>query len=153
MKGLDVRRAALELLARREHSRYELVLKLVRRFGENRDVYNQEISKLAEEGLQSDRRLAESYIRSRAKKGQGPVKILKELEEKKVCDATVSDAYNECDVDFYGLAKTVAEKKFPALCAGFKSPQMKTLDVKTRARISRFLYQRGFSNDHIASLY
>ena len=153
MKAGDVRRAAMDLLARREHSRYELLLKLVKRFGENRDVYNQEISKLAEEGVQSDRRLANSHIRSRASKGQGPVKILRELAEKKVCNATVSDAYHECDVDFYKLAKTVAEKKFPALHDESKSLQMKTLDVKTKARISRFLHQRGFSSDHIASLY
>ncbi|MBT7797043.1 MAG: hypothetical protein HN556_09230, partial [Gammaproteobacteria bacterium] len=29
----------------------------------------------------------------------------------------------------------------------------KTLDMKTRARISRFMQQRGFSYDHISSLY
>jgi SOS response regulatory protein OraA/RecX len=30
---------------------------------------------------------------------------------------------------------------------------METLDIKARARISRFMQQRGFSYDHISSLY
>jgi SOS response regulatory protein OraA/RecX len=30
---------------------------------------------------------------------------------------------------------------------------MKVLDMKVRARISRFMQQRGFSYDHISDLY
>ncbi|MBT5788958.1 MAG: hypothetical protein HOI11_00655, partial [Gammaproteobacteria bacterium] len=46
IKPSDVRRAAMDLLARREHSRYELLLKLTRRLGDNPELFEQEIGKL-----------------------------------------------------------------------------------------------------------
>jgi len=79
LKPLDVRRAAMDLLARREHSRYEIAVKLARRFGDNPKLFEQEVVKLTDEGLQSDRRLAEAFIRARTNRGRGPVKIKMEL--------------------------------------------------------------------------
>ena len=70
-RSLDIRRAALGLLARREHSRTELLRKLLRRFPEKLALIKEELGALSEEGLQSDRRLAEVYVRSRAAQGRG----------------------------------------------------------------------------------
>ena len=58
----DHRHIAMDLLARREHSRRELISKLkVRGFeGEEVEAY---LDRLAEKGLQSDHKFAESYIR------------------------------------------------------------------------------------------
>jgi regulatory protein len=142
----DVRRAAMDLLARREHSHHEIVLKLTRRFGDHPEFFEQEIGKLTNEGLQSNRRLAEAYIRSRTNRGQGPVKIRMELRAKKVGDETISTAFEECGIDFSELAQSVAGKKFGDELG-------KATDMKTRARISRFMQQRGFSYDHISCLY
>ena len=166
IKPSDVRRAAMDLLARREHSRYELLLKLTRRLGDNPELFEQEIGKLTDEGLQSDRRLAEAFIRARTNRGQGPVKIKVELRAKQVGDEIISIAFEECGVDFAALARSVAVKKFGdelGKVADIKTLDMetldmetldiKTLDMKTRARISRFMQQRGFSYDHISSIY
>ena len=161
IKPSDVRRAAMDLLARREHSRYELLLKLTRRLGDNPELFEQEIGKLTEEGLQSDRRLAEAFIRARTNRGRGPVKIKVELRAKQVGDEIISIAFEECGVDFAALARSVAAKKFGdelGKVADIKTPDMETLDmerldIKARARISRFMQQRGFSYDHISSLY
>jgi regulatory protein len=166
IKPSDVRRAAMDLLARREHSRHELLLKLTRRLGDNPELFEQEIGKLADEGLQSDGRLAEAFIRARTNRGQGPVKIKMELRAKQVGDELISIAFEECDIDFAALARSVALKKFgdelgkvtdtkslDRESLDMKSLDMKSLDMKARARISRFMQQRGFSYDHISSLF
>jgi regulatory protein len=171
IKPSDVRRAAMDLLARREHSRYELLLKLTRRLGDSPELFEQEVGKLTDEGLQSDRRLAETFIRARTNRGQGPVKIKMELRAKQVGDEIISIAFEECGVDFTALARSVAARKFgdelgkvadiktldrDALdikALDIKALDIKALDIKTKARVSRFMQQRGFSYDHISSLY
>ena len=151
IKPSNVRRATMDLLARREHSRYEILVKLTRRFGDNPKLFEQEVGKLTDEGLQSDRRLAEAFIRARTNRGRGPVKIKMELRAKQVSDEIISIAFDECGVDFTLLAQSVAVRKFGGeLC---EVAGMETLDIKTKARISRFMQQRGFSYDHISSLY
>ena len=156
IKPSDVRRAAMDLLARREHSRYELLLKLTRRLGDNPELFEQEVGKLSDEGLQSDRRLAEAFIRARTNKGRGPVKIKMELRAKQVGDEIISIAFEGRGVDFSALAQSVAVKKFGielSKVADMETLNMETLDIKTKARISRFMQQRGFSYDHISSIY
>jgi regulatory protein len=151
-----VRRATMDLLARREHSRYEILVKLTRRFGENPRLFEQEVGKLTDEGLQSDRRLAEAFIRARTNRGRGPVKIKMELRDKQVDDEIISTALEECGVDFKMLAQSVAVRKFGGeLCevADIETLDLKSLDTKIKARILRFMQQRGFSYDHISSLY
>ena len=156
LKPSDVRRAAMDLLARREHSRYEIAVKLARRFGDNPKLFEQEVGKLTDEGLQSDRRLAEAFIRARTNRGRGPVKIKMELRAKQVGDEIISSAFEECGVDFSALAQAVAVKKFGDELGKVSSMEtlgIGALDIKIKARISRFMQQRGFSYDHIASLY
>jgi len=151
LKPSDVRRAAMDLLARREHSGYEIVVKLARRFGDNPKLFEQEVGKLTDEGLQSDRRLAEAFIRARTNRGRGPVKIKMELRAKQVSDEVISIAFEGCGVDFSALAQSVALKKFGGELG--EVTNMETLGIKTKARISRFMQQRGFSYDHISNLY
>jgi regulatory protein len=163
IKPSDVRRAVMDLLARREHSRYEILVKLTRRFGDNTELFKQEIGRLTNEGLQSDSRLAEAFIRARTNRGRGPVKIKMELRAKQVDDEIISIAFEECGVDFTALARSVAVKKFGDELGNVADIDMGTLemgtlgmgtlDMKAKARISRFMQQRGFSYDHISSLY
>lgn len=139
----DVRRAAMDLLARREHTRKELVHKLSKKFRALPEIVEEELDKLRAEGLQSDARLAEVFIRSRVSRGQGPVKIKMELRGKGVDDETLDLAFETCEVDWFALVEQVARKRF-----GESAPS----DVKERARRGRFLQQRGFNFDHIGSL-
>jgi regulatory protein len=172
---VDIRRAAMDLLARREHGAQELVQKLVKRFNKykprsKKDAGSDEqalddlssvvcfenltleerveaaVARLTEEGLQSDERLAEAFIRSRANRGQGPVKIKMELRQKGISDALIGLAMEEADQDWYALAADVATRKFADFEGKFDS------DPKERARRSRFLQQRGFCFDHISSI-
>lgn len=148
---VDVRRAAMDLLARREHSRLELSQKLGRRFPHQRELLEDEISILETEGLQSDARLAEAFVRVRTSRGQGPVKIRMELRGKGVPDETISLALEQCGIDWFELVSEVALKKYGDHFRQENVSQRASL--KTKAKVSRFLQQRGFSFEHISSLY
>ena len=142
----DIRLAAMDHLARREHSRLELRQKLSRRFPDHAEQIDIEVDRLTDEGLQSDVRLAEAFIRARTNRGQGPAKIRKELQVKGVSETDITLAFEESAIDWFGLVEEVARKKFGCLTEAGD-------DLRMKARVSRFLQQRGFSYDHIASLY
>ena len=73
-----VRRAAMDLLARREHGRAELTRKLRQR-GAPAELIEAALERLADEGLLSESRYIESFIRGRASSGYGPLRIREEL--------------------------------------------------------------------------
>jgi SOS response regulatory protein OraA/RecX len=65
-----LRRAAMDCLARREHSFYELQQKLTKKFPDtDPELLHTIADKLRVEGLQSDARFAESYVRYRKSRG------------------------------------------------------------------------------------
>lgn len=141
---VDIRRAAMDYLARREHSYQELIRKLQKKFPDATEaLIEQEVDKLREEGLQSDMRLAEALVRSRVSRGRGPLKIEAELREKGVDSGVVALALEDCDVDWVQLVVEVARKRF-----GPDQP----IDNRERAKRVRFLQQRGFSFEQISAL-
>jgi regulatory protein len=134
----------MDLLARREHSRLELRTKLGKRFDVDAHDIVVQVDRLEAEGLQSDRRLAEAYIRARSNRGHGPIKIRVELRVKGVDDDLSAAAFNECGIDWSALATEVEVRRFG------EDP---SIDLKEKARRGRFLLQRGFSFDHINQRY
>ena len=74
-------RVALELLARREHSRRELARKLAAR-GFPSDVVSAVLDQLERTGALADARFTDSFVRSRIGKGQGPQRIRAELAQR-----------------------------------------------------------------------
>lgn len=147
----------MDLLARREHSRQELYQKLLRRFSGQSDQIEIEIDRLTAEGLQSDERLAEAFIRARSSKGQGPVKIRSELRQKGVDDDAISLAMDASEIDWFEIAREVADRKFrlsePAAPSADETETGFGTAMREKARVSRFLQQRGFSFDHISNLF
>ncbi len=141
--GNDIRRAAMDLLARREHTRKELARSLRRQFSSMSETIEEELGKLREEGLQSDIRMAEALIRSRVSRGQGPVRIKAELRSKGLDDSEIQVALEAGEVDWFELVTQVSRKRY-----GEAPPS----SFKERAKRSRFLQQRGFSFEHISSL-
>lgn len=151
-KDIDIRRAAMNLLARREHSGKELHEKLSRRFPDagNEQILIQ-VDRLTNEGLQSDERLAEAFTRARVRRGQGPVRIRMELKGKGIdralIDSTLlSFTLNGESVDWSALAAEVAERKYPELHQASEDPRL-------RGKITRFLQQRGFTLEHFNHLF
>ena len=134
-------RTALDLLARREHSRRELEHKLAARgFTEERVAAT--LDALEESGELQSTRFTASFIRARAAKGQGPVRIRAELAERGIDRAQADELLRAADMDWAALAASVRDKRFGA---------QRPADFKDRARQARFLEYRGFESAQIGS--
>ena len=127
------------MLAGREHSARELSRKLVAK-GHSQDTAAQVLSSLQEQGLQSDQRFVEVFVRSRVGKGYGPIRIRQDLYQRGIDDELI-DAELTCSADrWVELARAVREKRFSQTEPGDR-------DVwNTQAR---FLARRGFPADLI----
>ena len=73
-----IRIKAMDILARREHSRKELFTKLSSHFPDYIDQLDDVLDQLKEGHLQSDQRFAEAFVRSRVNRGQGPQRLIAE---------------------------------------------------------------------------
>jgi len=136
----DVRRRAMDLLARREHARAELAVKLRAR-GMPDDLVESVLDDLGRENLLSDARFAEAFVAARVGRGQGPVRIRMELEQKGVGPAAIEEALDKAVQDWGELAAAVRTKRFGARAPG---------NFRERARQARFLQYRGFASEHIS---
>ena len=94
-----VRRAAMDLLARREHGRMELSRKLRSR-GAPPDLIEPALEKLADEGLLSEARYLESFVRMRANAGYGPLRIREELTQRGLPREEIEQALRDCGFDW-----------------------------------------------------
>lgn len=135
----ELRFAAMNLLARREHSRQELERKLSARCSNNA-LLAQVLDQLVEQGLQSEQRFAEAFVRSRITRGQGLYRIQQELRQRGVDDSVTGVALEEAEIDWFELARETALRRFGG---------MPVKDPKERAKRMRFLQYRGFSSDQI----
>ena len=106
------------------------------------DVVDAVLVDLAGDGLQSDARFAEVFLRSRAGKGYGVYRIRQELRQRGIGE---NEGPDWRDVDWDDLIWQVYTRKyrdetFPP------SPQ-------ERAARERFLMRRGFTGDQIRRLF
>jgi regulatory protein len=134
----DIRLAAMNLLARREHSVWELRRKLRVRFPDDA-LLDEQLSRLTEQNLQSDMRFAESYIRQRTERGYGPVRLREELRERGVSRTDIARLMAEVEIDWRAHAMQVMQNKYGGL-----PPR----DIKEEARRARFMQHRGFTAEH-----
>ena len=102
---------ALGLLARREHSRRELKLKL-RQKGYEGDEAGEAIDRLGEQHYQDDERFAGSLVRSRASQGYGPMRVRAELKSHGLSDARIRAVLDEAGVDWDANALNVLRRRF-----------------------------------------
>ncbi len=136
-----VRRAAMDLLARREHGRVELERKL-RRQGASDELIAPALDRLAEQGLLNESRYLEAFVGSRARAGFGPQRIREELAQRGLPRADIATALDEAEVDWMAVLRSVWQRKFGELPG----------DAKSRAQQGRFLAYRGFSAEQISRL-
>lgn len=131
------RRAAMNALARREHSRHELLQKLQQQGAEASDALAV-VDRLTEEALQSDERFTEAMVRYQRNRNKGPLWIRRWLQEKGVATELITEHLG--DGDWLAEAQAVREKRF-----GHELPRTQ----QERARQMRFLAQRGFSAEQV----
>ena len=79
----EIRKKAMDFLARREYGQAELAKKLADK-GYKRAIVEDELQRLTDEGLQSDTRFAESFVQSRINQGKGPQRIRADLRQRGV---------------------------------------------------------------------
>ncbi|HEX20698.1 MAG TPA: regulatory protein RecX [Acidiferrobacteraceae bacterium] len=130
---------AMNMLARREHSAYELQQKLSRK-GCRNDLALSVVLQLQTDGLQSDSSFTRAYRRYRSNRGFGPVRIQLELERKGVASEIIRQWLDFNALEWYEAVKRVRIKKY-----GSELPN----DYPERARQARFLHYRGFTHEQI----
>jgi regulatory protein len=138
----------MDLLARREYSRYEVEERLMARFptsAQFQDVLVEVLDKLVKDDLLSDQRFSESLVRDRISKGQGPVRISLELQKRGVSRELAFHAIQSSGTDWHELAVKVAAKKY-----GNKYGNKGEVDITEKAKRSRFLQYRGFEAGQIS---
>jgi len=128
---------SLDLLSRREHSVFELIQKLKKRYGPNK-LINDVIIRLQESNLLDDQRFSEGYIKVRASKGFGPRRIDAELQQRKVSEAIINQELSMIE-NWNELALLAFKKKF----GNFQK------DTKEILKAKSFLQNRGFSFEQI----
>ena len=130
---------SLDLVSRREHSQYELIQKLNKRFPESMPIIEEVVKKLAVNNILNDERFAEMYLNSRARKGFGPKKIEMELNFKKVDSSFIAIAIAEYE-SWTENAQNELLKKFKGV---------KPTDYNSKMKQKQFLFNRGFSSQII----
>lgn len=147
---------ALQLLARREHSVYELQSKLLSKSlsftasvelgeSERRSAVERVCQKLVSDGYLSDLRFAQAYARARSNSGFGALRISRELQIKGVDSglaATVIEQLSDRQSPMDAMYR-VWQKKF-------RNPPQ---DPKEKSRQIRFLMYRGFSHEAIGEFF
>ena len=83
-------------LARRDHSRYELLIKIGNTFPELEDLETI-IESLAQDGYLDEKRFALSRARHRAQQGYGPYRLSSELKEHRIAKDMIQQAIASVD--------------------------------------------------------
>ena len=147
----QLRYAALDFLARREHSRVELESKLARRFASEYlfcDLLSTTLDELENEGILSQSRYAAFLLRRLVSRGFGPARVKAELSSKGCnFDQALEEAYPD-GFDWRSFACEIYNKKYHALeiTGPWNEKQ------RERAKRARFMLQRGFEADHFMPL-
>ena len=138
-----LRYKAIGLLARREQSRNELHRKLQVKADE--EGWRVDIDALLEDlirlGLQSDLRFSEVLVRSKANDGYGPIRVYQFGLQYGLNSELIRQQLEKQNFDWFERALKQKRKH-----CGFAI----AIDAKERSKQVRYLYQRGFSRDHIS---
>lgn len=143
-----LRQHAVSLLARRDHARAELCVKLKRKLASSRAlrplleadsatvmaILEEVLDWCSEHDFLNDRRFAGSFVRSRIERGQGAMRIRADLKQRGVDAEVVDEALRQASCDWFALAASTLQRRFHTPPA----------DVREKARMLRFLQSRGF---------
>ena len=131
--------AITRMLARREHAQSEIIRKLTEKGFELSDFLSI-LEEFVEAGIQSDSRYADMRLRSCVSKGQGFLRIKRDLMLTKVSESDIEQAFRDNDVDWFELALQVKVKRFGDAVER---------DLNLKHKQIRFLQYRGFDHEQI----
>ena len=139
----SIRKTAMDMLARREHSEQELRQKLKSR-DHDADLIDEIVQGLKRDNLLSNARFTEAYVNHRFDAGVGPLKIRYELRQKGIADALADEFLEPMSDCWDQLMLQQRIRKF-----GETIPA----DYATRMKQARFLQNRGFSPESVMRLF
>ncbi|HEY6090513.1 MAG TPA: regulatory protein RecX [Gemmatimonadales bacterium] len=137
-------RAALRALARRAHARLDLRRRLLQKQHPPHAV-DGALERLSAAGLLDDLRYAFDYAASKARRGRGPARLVRDLQAQGVERRTAEDAVRRSlaaeGVDPHDAVRALAQKRAKQL-AGLPP-------VVRKRRLVAFLARRGFNGGEI----
>ncbi|TPW18119.1 MAG: regulatory protein [Halothiobacillaceae bacterium] len=139
----EARAVAIGYLARREYSANELRERLHHK-GFPHELITALLADLQERDLQSDQRFSDAYVRARKEKGYGPTRIGGELQQKGISAATAHASLHDPDHDWRAQARLLKIRRFG---------QGRSAAPNELLKQKRFLYQKGYSNEHIRAAF
>jgi regulatory protein len=132
-------RSALRHLARRAFARTDLDRRM-RRKGHPPEPVAAALGRLEGQGLLDDEAFARGYVETRAVRGRGPMRVMRDLMamgvERGVVDRALTEAW-PASVPPEDLARTLAAKRLKQLGKGLPRPVL-------RRRLVQYLGRRGF---------
>lgn len=138
-----LRRAAMDYLARREHSFYELTQKLNKKFPDSdSSLLVEALDVLKAENLQSDDRFTESYVRYRKSRGFAYLHIRADLANRRVSEMVIGKYLIKSDEHWQISADQLAAKRL-------RSQEKLSFGSKEHRKLSGFLVSRGFSSAEV----
>lgn len=129
----------MNLLARREYAVKELQGRLCvkwRGVEGIRELADELVADLEDEGVLSDQRYAAAFVRSRQQRSQGPVKIRAELRQRQLPDSLIEEALHQDSAYWIDLAANWLLRQHG-----------REFEFEDRARFYRRLVSRGFSHE------
>lgn len=136
------KKCALGLLAMREHSSLELKCKLAER-GFDTKIITKVLLDISKSGFQSDERFTEFYVKSRAERGYGPLRIEGELRDRGIIQELIRRFLDKNSEIWKTNAKKVYIKKF-----GTQIPP----DQNEKIKQMQFLQYRGFGVEQVKEI-
>jgi regulatory protein len=143
---LALRRRAMDYLARREHSRFELFNKLSDKFPEaSVEQLEVVLDQLVSDRLLSDERFVESYVRGRVGRGYGPLYIRFQLRQRRVAEELIESALAQEDAFWVEALADVVRRK-----SG--NSQLPVRGSTAWLKMQRFVQSRGFTVQQLLQL-
>jgi regulatory protein len=137
-------RAALRAVARRAHARFDLRRRLLQRRHPAVAV-DRALERLSAAGLLNDAQFAADYAAQKARRGRGPVRLVRDLQaqgvERRLAEDAVRTSLAQEGIDPAAAVRAVAEKRAQQL-AGLPP-------VVKKRRLVAFLIRRGFNGGEI----
>ena len=131
----EMRAFAYRLLGRREYSAFELGRRIRQKWPDAGGT-EELVAALVEENLLSDERFTESFVRSRLRRYQGPLKIRAAIRSKGVDDGLVN-----CELDSHAHEWTPLAREW------LEGQHQGPIDFELKKKFYRRLVSRGFTHD------
>lgn len=139
MDVTTARHTAVRLLSTREHAAAELLQKLTQRGCSQMDA-QAVLAWCQEHDLQSDERYTDSYIRQRAARRYGKLRIRAELQARHVDTQIIAAKLAGADVDWVGYAMAALQRRNDDLS-----------EYRQVAKAGQALMRRGYSREELQS--